>query len=143
MNSAVSVSRTPDGWRFVVSRAIDAPREVVWELFVEPQYWPEWGPSVTAVDCPDRRIRTGTRGRIRALGGRWVSFEVTSCAGHRWTWRVAGIPATGHRVVVDGRRSRASFEVPIVAMPYIVVCDRALKRLQVLAIELESTGEQS
>lgn len=135
MHSAVSLAGTPDGWRVLVSRAIDAPPDDVWALFVEPQYWPEWGPSITAVDCPDRRIRTGSSGRVRTIGGLWLPFEVTRCDAHRWTWRVAGIPATGHRVVTEGRETVASFEVPIWAVPYIVVCDRALARIQVLVSE--------
>lgn len=140
MNSAVSISETPDGRRFVVSRTIDAPREVVWELFVEPRHWPEWSPSVTTVDCPDQRIRTGSSGKVRIVGGLWVPFTVTSSDGNRWTWRVAGIPATGHQVVAEGNGSKASFEIPLWGLPYIVVCDRALTRLQKLATGNASAG---
>mgnify|MGYP006287329953 CR=1 FL=1 len=133
MNSTVSLAVTPDGRRVVVSRVIDAPLEDVWTLFVEPQYWPEWGPSVTAIDCPDRRIRTGSTGRLRIVGRLWVPFEVTNCDDHRWAWRVAGTPATGHRVAADDDGSLASFEVPVWAVPYVLVCDRALARFEDLA----------
>jgi hypothetical protein len=64
---------------------------------------------VTAVDCPDRRIREGSTGRVRLPGGVRVPFEVTTLdeRRRRWTWSVARIPATGHRVdPVAGRRSR-------------------------------------
>jgi hypothetical protein len=127
------IGATPDGRRLLVSRSIDAPPDRVWDLFVDTRRWPDWGPSVTAVECADRRVRTGTNGRVRTVAGIWVPFEVTSCADHRWTWRVAGIPATGHRVDPADGRCRAVFELPLAAAPYAVVCRRALRRLDALA----------
>lgn len=131
----VSIRRTPDGRRVELSRVVDAPADAVWDLFTDPARWPEWGPSVGAVDCEADRLRPGTTGRVR-VAGVWVPFEVDVCDDerYRWTWRVAKIPATGHRVDPLGEhRCRAVFEIPILAGGYAVVCERALRRIAELA----------
>ncbi len=121
--------RTPDGRRLTVSRLVDAPADDVWDLFVDTRRWPDWGPSVGAVRSRDVRIRAGTDGSVRVCG-LWVPFRVTTCAEYRWTWRVAGIPATGHRVEPVGNdQCRAVFELPVAAGPYALVCRRALETI--------------
>ena len=133
----VSIRRTPDGRRLEVARVVDAPADVVWELFTDPTRWPEWGPSVGAVDCTADRIRVGTTGRVR-VAGVWIPFEIDRCDDdrYRWTWRVAKVPATGHRVDSLGEhRCRAVFEIPLLASGYAVVCERALRRIERLATE--------
>jgi hypothetical protein len=117
-----------------VGREIPAPADAVWDVLVDTAQWPEWGPSVSAVQCDDRRIVAGSTGRVQVLGGPWVPFEVTACTDRRWTWDVARIPATGHRVEpVDAMRSRAVFEIPLLAGGYAVVCRRALRNIEALA----------
>jgi hypothetical protein len=139
--SHVAVRRTPDGRRIEVARRIDAPADVVWDLFTDTRRWPAWGPSVGAVESDDRRIREGTTGRIRVLGA-WVPFRVETCRDRRWTWRVAGVPATGHRVEPLGDRCLAVFEVPLAAAPYVVVCRRALRAIGRLAErEISATAD--
>ncbi|SFL13077.1 Polyketide cyclase / dehydrase and lipid transport [Halogranum rubrum] len=131
----VSLRRTPDGRRLEVSRIVDASAETVWTLFTDPERWPEWGPSVAAVDCEDDRIRRGTTGRVRVVGV-WIPFEIDTFDDevYRWTWRVAKVPATGHRVdPVGENRCRAVFEIPPLAVGYAVVCERALRRIERLA----------
>jgi hypothetical protein len=49
--------------------------------------------------------------------------------GHRWVWRVAGIPATGHRVEPVAAGCRVVFEVPLPALGYAAVCRIALGRI--------------
>ncbi|WP_255195904.1 SRPBCC family protein [Halorarius litoreus] len=129
----VRLARTPDGRRLEVSHPIDAPPERVWALFCDTEAWPEWGPSVSAVESPTRTIEAGTRGRVKTVGGLWLPFEVTSCENYRWTWDVAGLPATGHRVEKCGSGCRAVMEVPVVAAAYVPVCKRGLERLGSLA----------
>ena len=122
--------RTPDGWRLAVTCEVGADRETAWDLLTDTERWPEWGPSVRAVDCEQRYIEAGTTGRVRVPGGLWVPFEVTDCRDYRWTWRVARIPATGHVVEKTGRDTcRVGFELPLYAVGYVPVCRRALGRI--------------
>lgn len=139
-----TIERTPDGRRLLVSRSIDAPADIVWSILTDTERWPEWGPSIAAVDCPDRVIQEESRGYVETVGpgallpslpnsGLRVPFRVTSCADHRWTWRVAGVPATGHRVESLGENCRAAFEIPLPAAAYSPVCRRALVSIARLA----------
>jgi hypothetical protein len=117
----------------VTERFTRRPAEV-WDRLVDTTAWPEWGPSVAAVESDERRVHAGTTGRVRVSGvGVWVPFEVTSRDWNgrrgRWTWRVARIPATGHAVAPVSGGCRVSFEVPVAAVAYIPVCRRALARL--------------
>jgi hypothetical protein len=100
-----------------------------------------WGPSVRAVDCKDRYIRAGSSGRIRTPLGIWVPFVVgTVEPGSYWDWRVAGVPATGHRVESAGPdRCRLTFTVPVWAIGYGLVCRLALMRIDRW---LMASGEQ-
>jgi hypothetical protein len=133
-----SIENTPDGRRIRVSRPVDAAADTCWDLLTDTERWPAWGPSVTAVDSDDRHIREGTTGRVQVVGGVWLPFEITTCRDHRWTWRVARIPATGH-YVENGVRTRVGFEVPVLAAGYVPVCVRALQDLAALA-ERRSSG---
>ncbi|HEX2576259.1 MAG TPA: hypothetical protein VHK88_07905 [Aquihabitans sp.] len=99
---------------------------------------PEWGPTVAAARIDDggdgTRIRPGARGAIRPPVGPWIPFRVTAFVpGVSWAWRVAGVPATAHRVedLGDGR-CRVGFRVPLVAAPYAAVCAVALRRIEAL-----------
>ena len=123
-------------------RTIKAPAERVWEILTDTQRWPEWGPSVTAVECGERVIREGSRGRVRTPAGLWVPFEVTAMEpGKSWRWRVAGIAATGHRVEPIGPdRCRLVFEVPWFAAPYGAVCQLAAGRIARLCKQEEKNN---
>ncbi len=112
--------------------AINVPATTAWELLIDTRRWPEWGPSVTRVDCADRCIGPGTVGRVQTAFGPWLSFQITEfIAGQYWHWKVAGIPATGHRVLSIGPSlCRVVFEVPVLAAPYLVVCRLAAQRIK-------------
>jgi hypothetical protein len=125
-----TLGRTPDGRRVEVAEEIDAPAERLWDLLTDTRRWPEWGPMVSGVVCDDRRIRTGTTGTVETAVGVDLPFEVTSCVGFRWTWAVAGIDATGHRVEPLNGRCRVVFEVPLPAAGYAPVCAVALGNLK-------------
>lgn len=129
MKTSLRLARTADGRRLEVSRPIEAPRERVWDLFVDTRQWPRWGPSITDVRATERRIREGTTGQVRTVAGQWLDFTVTACSEFRWTWRVAGIPATGHRVEALSDGCRAVFEIFLIAALYAPVCARALSNL--------------
>ncbi|PSQ32432.1 polyketide cyclase [Halobacteriales archaeon QS_9_70_65] len=128
--------RTEVGRRLVVGADVDAPAGRVWDLLVDTERWPEWGPSVAAVDAPTRRIEAGTTGRVRVGGlGIRLPFEVETfdAGAMRWRWRVAGRSATGHGVDPRADGCRVFFEVPPVAAGYAPVCRLACRRLRRLA----------
>jgi len=112
--------------------AIKASVSAAWELLIDTRRWPEWGPSVTRVDCADRCIALGSVGRVQTAFGPWLSFEIIQfTAGQYWHWQVAGIPATGHRVLSLGTGlCRVIFEVPVLAAPYLIVCRIAAQRIK-------------
>lgn len=117
-----------------VSREIAAPAEVMWELLVDPRCWPRWGPSLRHATLDTARLEPGSRGTVRTVIGLGLSFEVTRFEeGRSWSWNVAGVPATDHVVESRGpRASRVAFGVPWFALPYLVVCWVALRRLEAL-----------
>jgi hypothetical protein len=119
-----------------VTRVIQAPAERVWDCLVDTTRWPDWGPSVSAVDCSDRHVKAGSTGRVRTLVGLWLPFAITQFEESRfWSWRIAGIPATGHRVTpIDVDSCQLSFEVPRLAAPYARVCAIALRRIERICI---------
>jgi hypothetical protein len=126
----------------VVDRFVPAAPEVVWDLLVDTSRWPEWGPSVTAVEldyahathATTARITAGSTGRVRTAVGVWVPFRITGFNdGRRWSWNVAGIPATSHTVEPAPGGCRVGFGVPLLAAPYALVCRVALERIDRLA----------
>lgn len=114
-----------------VSRSFRKPCSYLWELLTDTTTWPQWGPSVKEVECRNRFIRKGTEGRVKTVGGIWLPFLITGYEeGRFWSWKVAGIPATGHRV--EPRKDglcRLTFEVPLIAVPYAYICKIALDRI--------------
>ena len=124
-----------------ISRIIEAPAETVWRIFTDTTLWPAWGPSVVAVDAPERHIARGMRGTVKTSLGPSVPFEITRCdPPYRWHWKVAGVEATGHHIEAIGpSRCRASFTLPALAAPYALICKRALEKIDALAIEHAET----
>jgi hypothetical protein len=126
----VSLADTADGRRIEVSRRVDTPVERAWEVLTDTERWPSWGPTVTEARADRRFVRAGTRGEVQVLSGPWLPFEVTACADYRWTWDVARVPATGHRVEAEPHeRSRVVFELPALAAGSVPVCARALSNV--------------
>ncbi|MFO7982024.1 MAG: SRPBCC family protein [Desulfuromonadales bacterium] len=115
-------------------RIINAPAEAVWRLITDTRQWPQWGPSVVAVECDSRYIGPESRGRVKTAIGVRLPFRVTRFEqGLFWAWTVAGVPATGHRLESLGPgRSRLIFEIPLIAAPYTIVCQMALGRIACL-----------
>ena len=118
-----------------VGATLDAPAAVAWALLTDTHAWPQWGPSIRAVDAPLRFICAGTRGRVQTTFGLWLPFEITAWEECRvWAWRVAGVPATGHCVTPMTTAScRVAFTIPRWAPFYIPVCRVALGRIRDLA----------
>lgn len=119
-----------------VSRGIASPPEVVWHLLTDVAQWPRWGPSVAGASVPGGRISAGARGTVRTAVGLSLPFEVTRFeAGRSWAWRVAGVPATTHRVTPTDGGCVVTFGVPWWAPGYLVVCAVALVRIERIASE--------
>ena len=121
-----------------VAREVPAAPAAAWRLLTDLDAWPRWGPTVTAAELTGggRRLTGGTRGRVRTPVGLWLPFAVTAFEpGYRWVWRVAGVPATGHRVEPHAGGCRVVFEVPVLAAAYAPVCHRALDRIAALLAE--------
>ncbi len=114
---------------------IAAPASRVWSILTDIEAWPVWGPSLDRVECAGRFIGAGSRGRVRTAVGIWLPFEIVQFVdGRYWSWKVAGIPATGHRVEpLGGDACRLSFEVPVLAAPYLAVCRIACRRIRSMA----------
>jgi uncharacterized protein YndB with AHSA1/START domain len=76
---------------FVISRTFDAPRELLWQSFIEPERMREWwGPkgSVIVASKMDFRIGGTYLGAMRDPGGRvmWAKFVYREIAPERLVW---------------------------------------------------------
>jgi hypothetical protein len=69
--------------------------------------------------------------------GIWLPFVIEEYEHARfWSWKVAYISATGHRVQASETGGcYLWFEVPALAAPYAVVCQIALGRIENLLFE--------
>lgn len=121
---------------------IPAASSTVWRLLTDTQQWPRWGPSVRSVDCAERFIGPGSSGRVQTAVGLWLPFRITDFEQDAaWSWIVAGIPATGHRVrAIDPQNCRLTFTVPAWAPFYLPVCAAAIRRIGQLALRAGSRG---
>lgn len=134
---------------FSVSRRIAASAEDVWALLTDTGKWPAWGPSITGAEpaaaspgsAPGSGrgpggLAAGSSGRVRTVLGVELPYTVTAFEpGRYWSWSVAGIPATGHRVVPQDGGCLVTFTVPWWAPAYLLVCALALRRIERLATQ--------
>ena len=125
--------------RLRVWRQIEAPATVVWDLLIDLDRWPAWGPSVRSAALDAGTFEAGATGTVTPAVGPQLPFEITAFdPGERWGWRVAGVEATEHVVQPRGTaRCRVGFGVPWPLAPYLAVCAVALRRLDRLARALE------
>jgi uncharacterized membrane protein len=86
---------------------IDAPADVVWEIYADVEQWPEWTASVdkvVAVDGSGLAVRK--RFEIKQPRFPKLVWEVTTLdAGTTWTWRQhspGGTTLASHEVVAQG-----------------------------------------
>ena len=127
---------TPDGLRWVVERDVDAPVGTVWDILTDTGRWPEWGPVIADVESSTRHVETGTTGRIRFQGTVVpVPFEVLTVDEQRlrWTWDLARVFGTGHRVEARAGGSRVGFELPLAATGAAPLARRACQNIAKLA----------
>ena len=120
---------------FTVTRMIAAAPTAVWRVLVDLEAWPKWGPTVSGarLDAPHTELGLDVTGSVQTSLGFTVPFVVTEFeAGRHWAWKVAGVPATHHRVEPAGDHTRAAISVPLWAAPYLTVCAIGLRRIDSL-----------
>lgn len=114
---------------------IAAAPSAVWQLLVDLDAWPKWGPTIRGgrLDEPHTELGLHVTGTVQTSLLVSVPFIVTEFdPGRSWAWRVAGVPATRHRVTPVGDGARASMDVPWWAAPYLSVCAIALRRIDAM-----------
>ena len=67
---------------------IDAPPQLVWEVFSDVEHWPDWTPSVTSLVGRDGSALAVGRGfAIKQPGMSKLTWKVTDIEpGTSWTW---------------------------------------------------------
>lgn len=116
-------------------RRIAAPPAAVWELLVDLDAWPKWGPTIrrARLDAPHTELALHATGSVQTPLLVAVPFEVTEFEpGRQWAWKVAGVPATRHRVDPVGGGARVSISVPWWSAPYLTVCSVAVRRIDAM-----------
>jgi uncharacterized membrane protein len=82
---------------------IDAPPELVWEVFSDVEHWPEWTASVTSlVGCDGANLAVDKRFSIKQPGMSKLNWKVTEIEpGTSWTWvqRSPGVNVTARHYV--------------------------------------------
>lgn len=118
---------------------VDAPADVAWELLTHVDEWPRWGPTVrrARVDGGADRISGGATGTVWTSPGPSLPFSIDAWRPdgpvRHWSWRVAGVPATGHTVTERDGGCRVEFTVPWWAPAYAPVLWLGLRRVRSLA----------
>ncbi|WP_229051612.1 SRPBCC family protein [Aeromicrobium sp. Leaf350] len=114
-------------------REIPAHPDQVWHLLTDLAAWPLWGPTVRRAEI-DGEFVAGATGRVWPPLGPPLPFELTTVVpGRRWSWKVAGVPATSHAVEASGAGTRLSMGTPVWAPAYAPVVALALRRIDRLA----------
>jgi uncharacterized membrane protein len=131
--------------------AIDAPADVVWEVFSDVERWPEWTASVTrivALDGPG--LAVGKRFEIKQPRMPKLVWEVTDVSDSSWTWvqrSPGGMTVARHEVIAesDNRtqvRQQLDQRGPIGALVGLLMRGMTRRYLDLEAAGLKSRSEQ-
>jgi uncharacterized membrane protein len=132
--------------------AIDAPADVVWEVFSDVERWPEWTASVTrivAVDGPG--LAVGKRFAIKQPRMPKLVWEVTEVVpGSSWTWvqrSPGGLTVARHDVIAesDNRtqvRQQLDQRGPLGALVGFLMRGMTRRYLDLEAAGLKAASEQ-
>jgi uncharacterized membrane protein len=73
------------------STSIDAPVDIVWDVFSDVERWHTWTASITSVELLDGELRVGARAKVRQPRLPTVVWTVTALEpGRSWTWEATG-----------------------------------------------------
>lgn len=113
-------------------RTIAAEPADAWRVLTDPDRWADWGPTVRGGHLdPPGRFEVGATGTVITAVGIPLPFELTEVdPGRRWSWKVAGAPATAHTVEPVDRGCRVGIGVPPLAAGYLPVCALGLRRIE-------------
>ncbi len=126
-----------------VSRVMAAPPQAVWQLLVNLEAWPQWGPPIrrAELDRPFDKIELQATGHVYTYLPVAVPFVVSEFEPDSyWAWTVAGVPATSHRVDPVKQGARVTIGVPWWTAPYLSVCAVALHRMDTMLTGPQTTS---
>ena len=117
--------------RISIGKRYKTSPDVLWNVITDTDQWPLWGPTVKSVDLAERFIRQGSKGRVLTAVGIWLPFVIVEYDHAQfWSWKVASVKATGHRILSTNTEDCSLwFEIPMMAAPYGLVCRMALDRI--------------
>jgi uncharacterized membrane protein len=131
---------------------IDAPPQLVWDVFSDVERWPEWTASVTSLVALDGRgIAVGKRFAIKQPRMSKLVWRVTAIdPGSSWTWeqRAPGATASARHDVIaqpGGRtlvRQRIEQRGPLGALVGRLMITMTKRYLQLEAQGLKARSEQ-
>lgn len=131
---------------------IDAPPQIVWEVFTDVEHWPEWTASVTSlVGLDGSSLAVGRRFAIKQPGMSKLVWKVTELApGRSWTWaqRSTGVRVTARHDVVarpGGRtlvRQQLDQRGALGALAGRLMANKTKRFLQLEAQGLKARSEQ-
>lgn len=132
--------------------AIDAPADVVWEVFSDVERWPEWTASVTrlvGLDGPE--LAVGKRFEIKQPRMPKLVWEVTELTpGQSWTWvqrSPGGHTVASHDVIAESEhrtrvRQRLDQGGPLGALVGLLMRGMTRRYLELEAAGLKARSEE-
>lgn len=131
---------------------IDAPPQLVWEVFSDVEHWPEWTASVTSLVGQDGpALAVGRRFAIKQPGMQKLVWQVTEIEpGTSWTWvqRSPGSLVTARHYVDAQRggrtlvRQQLDQRGPLGALVGRLMVKKTKRFLQLEAQGLKARSEQ-
>jgi uncharacterized membrane protein len=131
--------------------AIDAPANLVWDVFSDVERWPEWTASVTSLKALDGPgLAVGKRFEIKQPRLPRLVWEVTALdEGRAWTWEQrspGGRTVAVHEVRAEGDRTqvrqRLDQQGPVGALVGRMMRGTTKRYLDLEANGLKSRSEQ-
>ncbi|MBS0264157.1 MAG: SRPBCC family protein [Planctomycetes bacterium] len=103
---------------FETALEIHAAPQVVWDVLSRVTHWPDWTPTVTAVEAlTGPELRTGAQFLIRQPRLRpavWTVSSVTPGTEFTWQMSVPGVHASASHVVTDTGRGMSQLKLQVV-----------------------------